>query len=363
MNWLKSDRQRITRGVIFRALNLALLAAALVYIGWAGAQAGRYVTRDVLCVIPVMNEDAHFFTQDDQETARELFDGTASAERMTKMSAAAEDASAFTVYAEVSVTGRDYFDLFPVPMTGGGPWVNDGERSAVISESLAWNLFGSTCVIGQAVKIDGEVYKVTGVADQRTFAKGNGFTWISPVGEEASRANILHLKPARYNRLGSHLDTINLLEDMGRRAGDYTVTDLNAYLNGITLRGKLLLFLTGLYFIFIIGIYLYQIIKNAARSPKNMLGWAAAFACLCAAVITVTVMGRSMAFDLWTPAFAGEGLARYTQALFNTGLLAPRRYLSYNLAALYDLNIKANIAFGAGLTGLVHQFNNINSPA
>lgn len=412
MNCLRYDR----RATVFRTVNLLVLLVAIGYTGWAGASAGRYAQPHVTVVTPVINDDSLFFNSDDFETDA----GLVVTERVTR---AAFSVDGITAYTPVSVTGRDYFEIMHTRFTDGGPWMADGERAVVLNESLAWLLYGNLAAAGQTLRIGDAVYTVAGVAAQGSVAKDNIFAWITPAPDEVVRANVLYYKPAIYNRLDAYLQARELVMSAGLRAEDYTVTDLDAYAESISLRGKILVFLAGLFYMLLVALYLYRLImlnagnlfesrtdsvnastmnpmNKGARSavshsetseqnrqqpapgrypdaPKarrfakrNMLrpeyvaglpdtdtaaarkNWLLLAICICASVVTVCILTRHMAFDFWVPAYRGEGMKGFFNALFNVDLLSPRRYLSYNLAAMYDLNIKAGAAFGAGLAGL-----------
>lgn len=335
---------------IFSVINLTLTVTALIYILWAGGEARKYFERGVMCVMPVVNDNTYYFGSDDMEIIGEAdFEGMTASERMINTIVMSGETQAF---AGVVTTGRDYFDICRMNFIDGGPWIRDqeNERVIVLSESLAWMLFGDTKSTGLAVNLNDETYKVTGVVAQETVSKDGGLAWIPPYGAEEIYANTLYIKPAHYNRLDAYLETEVQLKAMNRQPRDYRITDLNAYAESIVLRGRILMLLLGMYAIFLMSMYLFRLGRNTPRTKK---GWAGLFIFvpLVAAAIAITVNLTTL--DLWIPAFPTEGLMAYAREFFNAGLLAERPYLSYNLSMLHNLNLYANIAFGTGLVGLM----------
>lgn len=337
------------RLTVFRAFNLAVTLAALIFIMWASAEAQKYFEHDVLCVMPAVNDNTYYFSPKDMEVITESgFEGITATEYMKNTVAAAGEMKAFS---GVVTTGRDYFSIYRMSFIDGGPWTpaQENERVIILSESLAWMLFGDTKSAGLTVYLNNEAYTVTGVAAQGTVGKSGGFAWIPPYEGEEVYSSVLYIKPVNYNILDSYLDAVSILEAMNRSIRDYIITDLNTYAHSISLRGQVLMFLLGIYIICLMLLYLIRLGRNTRKAKTGWMPFII-FVPLVAAVTALII--SFTAFDLWVPAFAGDGLAGFSQALLNAGLLAPRPYLSYNLSMLHSLNLYANIAFGAGLLGL-----------
>jgi len=110
-----------------------------------------------------------------------------------------------------------------------------------------------------------------------------------------------------------------------------------------------LLAITAFAVIFVAGKLIYRL----ARHAETKADWVIVAVAAGASIGVVAFMLPHISVDLWMPAFAGGGAAGYARLIFNTGLLAPRQYLPGNLAALHDLNLRANVAFGVGVVGLL----------
>ncbi|MCL2421914.1 MAG: ABC transporter permease [Defluviitaleaceae bacterium] len=340
----------ISRAGFVSGVSLLLAVAAIIYIQWAGIQAGRYMQRDILVVLPVVN-DAAFHFQPDAAAFLDWEHGYIEVERQSRrmMENGTTIAPGFHgSSAQVTEAGWGYLGMvFMDYSQGGGPWRD--EDSVIISEALAWELFGHTGrrAVGLPVRIDDDrLYTVSGVVRDPVASDLAGFAWILREGYgEADAANILYVRPVPYNRLGGHLNTAALLESLGRRTADYTITDVNAYIYSIALRGQILLALTGLFVMWFLLRRGIRLEKSWERGLVTGLG-------VVAAIFFVWYLDM----DLWLPAFAGNGWEGYRQLLFNTGLLGSRGYLPGHLAAVYDWNFRANAAFGVGFIGLLQIF-------
>jgi hypothetical protein len=341
------------------------VAAAAVYIACAASDAERYAGKGVVCVLPsAQNSAAAFIDTEALHAAASGYKGKVVTEYTYRSPVTAartvwetgppiEQPSAVSAYARVSAVNRDYFEMLPCTFLDGGVWGENSARRAILSEALAWEMFGGIQVTGKTVSIGGEIYTITGVAGQRNYTEGGGQAWVtSGSGNEAESAGALYLKPQNYNPLDAHLSTKSLMEAMNFNGSDYVITDLSAYTEGIGARGQILLLIAVIYFIILIGRYLMALWKETLRRGKGFL-ISTAVSVISAALIVY--MPRFFAMDLWIPAFAGEGAAAYARVFFNTGLLAPRGFLNQNLTALYDLNLYANIAAGVGAAGLLAE--------
>ncbi|MCL2619902.1 MAG: hypothetical protein FWD97_03070, partial [Defluviitaleaceae bacterium] len=133
------------------------------------------------------------------------------------------------------------------------------------------------------------------------------------------------------------------------RAADYIIFDFNSYTTSIQLRGQLLVSLAGLTFVFAMMRLGYRIARE--EQGKQRWIWAGVIGVGC--IITLLLLQPYMNMDLWLPAFMPQGWQGYAQLFFNIGLDMPRQYLPVNIAALQDLNVRANWGFGVGVVGLV----------
>jgi len=158
---------------------------------------------------------------------------------------------------------------------------------------------------------------------------------------ETLAEGILYITPNIYNPVRTHLEAEELLTALNRHPQDYTITSINAYIGSIALRGQILIALGGL-------VFLFAMAKIAVKAIKEQ-SWALATAVILGSIAVGILLLPYVSLDLWVPAFAPEGFGGYLQLIFNTSLLAPSQYLTDDLAALQNLNLWANIAFGVGV--------------
>jgi hypothetical protein len=260
-----------------------------------------------------------------------------------------------TAHGRISVTGREYFQMAHMSFISGGPWRDDSENAIVLSRAMAWELFGAIDVTGLTVRIGEVSYTIAGVVEDAGAGRGNTtrrFAWLprpQAHGHPGQPANILYLMPQSYNLLTARLDAEDLLYSLNRHRANYTITDINAFINSIVLRGQLLLALFAAIFTLAAAHWAYKLFRSS--NSRASLAIAAALAALL--IAASVIFFSSLSIDPWLPAFMGEGLEGYAQLFFNTSLLAPEAYLSPPLAALAELNGRATIAFGVGVTGII----------
>jgi len=316
-----------------------------MYIFRASAAAGRYVQQDVVVIMPIINEPGRMFTQANVENAAWDFSGQAELEYLSTAWVYNDNTRAI---AQISATGREYFHMVFTPFADGGPWQNDYEQGTVISESLAWALFGSHDVVGLTVRIGDELYTIVGVAQDIAEATMDGFAWV-PRSDMTYTGNIIYLRLSSYDPITAYLSATDMLTAMNHRPQDYIITDINVFIGNITMRAQILLAIAGVAVIFFTAKLTYRL----ARQSKTKTDWVVSAAAILAVVGVTAFILPHLSIDLWIPAFAGDGIIGYTQLIFNMGLLAPRQYLPGNLAALYDLNFRANVALGVGMAGFI----------
>ena len=291
-------------------------------------QAIRHLQPGTIIVMPLINDSSHHFSISDFD----LLDHELIIE-LERVHVGMLETEMRTVFAHVSETGESYIHFTHMTFHHGGVWRD--EDSIIISEELAWELFGNLDVVGLPLRLNGVLYTISGV----TKHSGN-FAWVLRNATE-SQASIMYISREPYNWILAHASILELLESLNRRAENYTITSINFYLRSIELRSLVLIFLT-------LSIFLVISIRYAMQLPRYQEQ-------IIAIVIIVGLFAWSagrLDIDLWIPAHAGNGWEAYLQLFFNTGMFAARQYLPGNLAELYDLNFRAGLAFGLGILGI-----------
>ena len=334
--------------IIIQITLIFILCAAITYIFWAYASFDRYLQSNVIVIMPKINDADFLFSNERVRDFAWDYKGSIETERLT--GTIVESAYGHTsAFSYVSFTNPNYFNMIFTNFSDISPWLSENERVIVISESLAWALFGSLDVSGSVLRIGGILYTIHGVtADIVEFSRQSEGFAIIPNANSTLPSNIIYMKPDLYNPLNAFLHAVQLLETMNLRAENYTITDLNVYKSSIELRGQILLVLTLLCFYAFYFNYIYHLFRACQKKADRAI----AIAFLFIGVLIASFFMQYVNIDIWLPSFAGEGLVRFNQMVFNIGLLAPRQYLPSNLTAVYELNLRANIAFSVGLIAL-----------
>lgn len=343
---------------------IAVVLAAITTIFWIAAVAESHAQPGVLTVLPIMNNREFMFTDNQIWGISVDFEGRIEMEHQSRMEIFTMTSRAT---AQVSTTGQHYFDIAFLPFVSGGAWAHDSADGAIISESLAWALFGSMDAVGLDIRTgNDDNYRITGVVRDTANRLGHvdGFAWIArrEIGAQDNYASILHFIPESYNRLQTRIDAERILGLMNRRSDDYIILDAGEYTDGIALRGRVLMSLAGFTFIFFMMRLAYRIARQRQKKfiyheslqGKKRWIWAAGITLGCAAIFAL--LSPYMFIDFWLPAFFPDGWRGYAQLFFNSGFAVSRQYLPNHMAALPSLNMWANLGFGAGVAALIAIF-------
>lgn len=68
-------------------------------------------------------------------------------------------------YADLTLVSENYFRIHPYPLQSGN-WLSQADcaaRRVVLEKTAAWNLFGSTDIVGQHVTLENGIFEVAGV--------------------------------------------------------------------------------------------------------------------------------------------------------------------------------------------------------
>ena len=371
------------RATIVYILGMILIISSLVYIGNAVQKAWSFAPQDTVVIMPVRHDSVYLFNPARVVDWSNAYDGLVITERLSVQLVVSQTDAGF---AMISAVGTDYFQVVYLPLISGSFLIAGDDYGIVLCKNIAWTLFGAIDVVGHAVQINDIYYTVVGVVDAvvesdafsgRNVASGgnataNGFAWILCDG--SASAGILYLRPSNYNQLSARLDAERTLEFLGHRYNDFIITDGNAYSDSIVLRGQILLVFLLVIFIFASVRWLIRQFRQQDRGTVHLslrqgdgssvfarqgdgssvlLVVAAVFFSLLTAAVIFFCIWSISSIDLWLPAYMGEGISGYSRLIFNTGQLAPRAYLSAPLVVLWDMNVKANIAFVVAMTGVI----------
>jgi len=265
---------------VFIIINCVLLAGSFVIGLYAHHTAGEYLASDTLLIISGYNQNTALVEQ--------------SSGIITKGDRQA--------YSTVIFCNSAYFDIYFMHFIEGGQW-HDSEnylQVVILSESLAWYLFGGGDIAGMTVEIDGAFFQIIGVVRQGV----EYVAWL-PNGRRNTTATSMYL----------HRDYI---------IPGQSYIDIDRYIESISHRFKILFYIVLLYLLIVFV------------QKRWWIG-------LAAGVLILVGVNDLL---LWLPS---QGVFA---SLTNIGILTAQHYLSYGLIRIQWLNTLANFAWLVGFVGI-----------
>jgi len=330
-----------------------MIAAVIAGVA-VSSEAEKYLAKDVFFIAPCLNDNKFYFSAEEVAELR-------SACQLLMLATISLDNAAISygdisAYAKIIYSGSDCFYLNNIKFSEGGAWGADRDNwnSAVISESLAWQLFGSLKVVDKTMTVGDALYTVSGVARQGRLSREGCTAYLpaaaKPAGQGAS--SVLLQVPA-YNKLGLYLQISGWLEAISKNPGDYYITDMNRYLENIALKYKLLLLLIALYVATAIVINSCRLIKYRRSQDNNPARFAIMLGIIAALdIVLIVALLNGVSFSIWLPHGADSRLGELFRAIANSGFLPSAEYLLLNLAKISRLNVYANGLLIAGAAAL-----------
>ena len=324
----------------FLVFNMLLLAGGLAVGFYTYQAAGRYLSGNILLITPTRG-DVQFYPED-RENIKDIFpDGTLVSRSHMTISHGDRQTAASVIFCDAG-----YFSVYFMDFIEGGPWdaAEDDIPLIILSESLAWYLFGGRDVTGLMVRAGDGFYRIAGVVRQ----DWEHMAWLTQRNRPVN-ITAIYIRSHAYNPVDTPAYARYLLEDrLFRRLPDYAIVDINRYVESIGIRHRILLYGVWLYIL----ILLINILKKTPRKYEiNDLKKAVPLlAGICMCIFALTGVNRII---LWLPHLSDPHLSVFA-SLSNVGLLPPEIYLSYGLRQVGQLNSYGNYAWIIGAVGLVH---------
>ena len=340
---------------LFQIISLLLLVGGMLLCMSLSVESSKYMDKNVFYVSPIVNDNQFFFNLSDIDVIQNKTDQgitlsyeIAGSERVSN--------GVYQASARIIKTNSEYFKLTNTQFADGFAWPStmENEHIAVISESLAWKLFGNVNVSGAFIQLANDEYLIAGVIKQNVYTAENYYMWIpSTAGTDQNLPVIskLIIGYNTYNPIESYLTTKSFITDANKSETDYHITDISRYKQSFGLRYQLLLFAAGVWFIYVI---IYNIVGFLKRHPPNQYGWGACAAIVLLCCFSIAYSIFSISFVFWIPKFSGDALSNVCQTFFNIAEMPSKEYLSGVILNLYQMNSKANAAFAAGSIGLLN---------
>jgi len=240
----------------------------------------------------------------------------------------------------------------------GNRWQEDA-NAIVLNEALAWRLFGGGDIVGLPVEINQRPYTVTGVVRQGRHERGGYMAWMprgtSPVPLPATA---LYILAHNYNLVDAAAVTwggMGILAAQLRNPDDYSIVDINRYVEAIGLRHRIFMYILWLYvLILLIGVCI-------RKQKKLNLRVVVSYILPVSGILVTSFILFTGVNDIlyWLPNLAVPGTS-VLGSITNIGVLPPDGYLSFGLRQLAALNRMANIAWIIGAVVFVNLIFTVN---
>ena len=327
MQWIK---------VVIGAAIVSTLSALLIFGLLTYRDAGRLFAPNVVIVTPLYDDAALFFSQAEIER----FYATYPAYEISTIATGSAIISTPTMQVRASVfyASSPFFSVHFVDIIEGtNP--QDGTNSVLLSELLAWRLFGGFNVVGVTVRIFDEPFVVSGVA-----AGGDvGYVaWLPRIAAQGMAIQSIFIRFPNYCQVSAFAVPREMLGF--RSHDDYMILDINRFMEAINIRNRLVL-----YVLWLVGLAwsvgsLLKILqakeKRFAMREYSELAFKLGFAVLSIYVLVTGVSGII---------YALPNLSYENASLFGFILgwvdMPPDEFLLPNIERLFELNSRANFIF------------------
>ena len=341
---------------VFILFNLLVLIGALCVSIYAQASSRRYFENDVIFIAPRLNEAHLLWNMDDINTLERTFPNfTISAESRGSISLSSSIRNATTT---VVFCNAPYFDMHFMEFISGGLGL-EGTNSIVLNEWLAWRLFGATDVAGQLVEINEVPYIVAGVVRQ----EHHYLAWLlhSSGLAEATQLPVtaLYIRAHYYNVVDAMVASQEMLTSLGRSIDNYSIVNINRFVESFAIRVQLLIYILWLYVFYIVSLAVF---KRAGELPNYRMHLGRHIGRWCMylifPIVGMLVSGYILYMGIndilqWLPTIGTENI--FT-SISNVGVLPPDGYLSFGLQRLSVLNRMINVAWVVAIITFINLF-------
>ena len=332
--------------IFFIGFNMLIIIFCLVVSFVLHSRANGYFAHDVVYAAPRLNEShLHFSIADVDRLERALPLGAVIVtERRGSVFIEASMQSAVT---RVIFTEASYFTVHALDFIEGWHWYGSGGNDIVLNHTLAWRLFGSIeNITGMPIWIEERVYTITGIVEQQN--ENRYMAWM-PVdsGPAILPITTMYVLPPEPNPLTAYITRDEIM--FGRRLRDYSVVDINRFVESMNIRNRILLYtIWVLILIFLVRFIWRRIESNGIKAFKS-LKWMALP--LIGVPLCVYVLWGINDILMWLPNLSNPHTSVF-ESISTVGMLPPEGYLPYGLLQLSRLSRYVNIMFVAGLVGL-----------
>ena len=329
----------------FAIMGFVFISVMLVVGLITHRDAGRLFAPNVVIIAPLYGDDALFFSQAEIERLSASFPSYG----ISAASAGSAVISTQTtqVRATMHYASAAFFYVHYMNIVEGSP-PQEHTNGLLLSELLAWRLFGGFDVTGVTVWAFGEPLVVSGVA-----AGGNiGYAaWLPGSFAPNAPKTTIYVRFPAYCIVSAHAVPREMLGFGGHE--EYMMLDVNRYIEAIGIRNRL-----ALYALWIIGLALCvrwligaAMLSNEKRLCKRACALLALVAC--GALLSVYVLFDGASGIIYALPNLSDENASLVGFVFGWVDKPPAEFISPNLARLFELNSRANIAFFGAVAAAV----------
>lgn len=345
-NSISSNRVWFTKINVFIVLNMLVVIISITIGMILSTNARHYFMQNVFSVSPIYNDNRYYFSKEQINALKMEYPNYAISYESYDKGYIKSDY--FFANSKLIYTDSTYFMINNQNFISGSGWseISDNDNVIVISESIAWILYGNTNATGFHLELGNRTYTVSGVLRNGEVNKTNCTAWLPlKSGEQKNIISNLFIMPYEYNQLSSYIEIEEMLS-LYKNISDYRIVDLNRFINSMSVRYKTLLYVVWLYILYI----LISVMISYRKRRQNLIQF---ILLICSAFFIIFLLLDIQNIDIWIPNFQNEKEA-LLHALTGIGSFPANEYLSNGIYAIKKMNLISNIAFVFGFIGFVN---------
>lgn len=329
----------LDRKTVFLSVNMLLILACIFLMFRLYIDGKNYTGKNNIYISPYYNDNKYYFSKNELLSAKDRL-GNMNISYELKERAFIRNNN-YEIYGDMIYIEPEYFNINSFKFIRGSafPKSLSDNKIIILSESIAYYLFGSYDILGKTVTIESQPYEITGIIGYEEFDKDIKFAYI-PYSKENNQKEIsnVYINIPGYNELSAQISGEKLLADLNKNTMDYRITDLNRYLNNIYLRP---LGVASVFLLLMLYFYIGKAVKSFKGNKKNIALYIVASLIL---ILFISFCHRKIVQDLWITT-ESLSLKSVISILTNENKFPTVEYLPYQLTRLYEINKYSNYCF------------------
>ena len=337
-------KHTINPRVSLAMLSVVLLTIMLVIGLLSYRDAGRLFESNVVFVAPLYVDDALFFSQTEIERLRAIhpaYEISAISKDSTVISSQTMQVRATVFYTSSTFYNTHFMEI----IEGSTP--QDYTNSILLSESLAWRLFGGFNVTGVTLWVFNEPFVVSGVARENN---ANYAAWLPSSFAPNMLVQSFYIRFPFHCIASVHAVPREMLSS--RNHEEYLILDIHRFSEAIGIRYRLVLYAIWL---MVLVWAIFRLIKIASQIKEvrpNKREFAKHALIAGFAILSVYVLYTGATNIIYALPNLSDAHTSLTGFFFGWVNMPPEEFVSANLIRLMELNARANAAFFGGLASV-----------